>query len=420
MERKFIKGGAFIWLLLGAVMLMAPGCQKQVTYVIGGYGWKANYMDLDGYVATDGADKVKTQYNLANTYIGTEAKWVSYMSGQKDPKPFDCGGCHTTGFAADGSTPEGYAGSGACKGCHQQIFDSLAETGHQHALNPVSGAAPEYPAFCPGVEGPENFTFGTTPDQTKLFELKGIQGQWVEANIGCEACHGPAKSHVSSPPTVKPSLDEARAACGRCHISGEKVDGIEQADNIISVDGDLINSCQEWEEWQASPHNSPGGPACATCHNPHASTRYGDTAATDGRRVYQNEDCLKCHPGVTIGQNMASLLCIDCHMPYAAKLAVSKGIIGKEGNYAYVGDVRSHQFKINTAAASPNAFYNTDRTAVQLDANGKVPGLTVTLVCQPCHSPGGIKPHGLPAATPYTFDELKQKALLVHAAQPKS
>ena len=60
---------------------------------------------------------------------------------------------------------------------------------------------------------------------------------------------------------------------------------------------------------------------------------------------------------VTIGQNMSSLLCIDCHMPYAAKLAVSKGIIGKEGNYAYVGDVRSHQFKINAAAASPNAFF---------------------------------------------------------------
>jgi hypothetical protein len=106
-------------------------------------------------------------------------------------------------------------------------------------------------------------------------------------------------------------------------------------------------------------------------------------------------------------------------MPYAAKLAVSKGIIGKEGNYAYVGDVRSHQFKINAAAASPNVFYNPDRTAVQLDAEGKAPGLTVTLVCQPCHSPGGIKPHGLPAATPYTFDELKQKATQVHAQQPK-
>jgi hypothetical protein len=102
-------------------------------------------------------------------------------------------------------------------------------------------------------------------------------------------------------------------------------------------------------------------------------------------------------------------------MPYAAKSAVSKGIIGKEGNYSYVGDVRSHQFKINAAAESPNAFFNPDRTAVQLDANGKVPGLTLNFVCQPCHSSGGIRPHLLPAATPYTFNELKVFAPQVHA-----
>jgi len=419
MGRKFVKSGSFIFLLLGAVILMAAGCQKQVTHVIGGFGWKAHYMDQDGYVATDGVDNVKTQYNLANTYIGTEAKWVSYESGQKNPKPFDCGRCHTTGFTAGSSPAEGYAGSGACKTCHSQIFDAFTETGHQHALNPVNGAAPAYPDFCPGVEAPDKFTFGTTPDQSKLFDLKGIQGQWIEANVGCEACHGPSQNHAGSPASIKPSLTEARAACSKCHISGEQVDGIEQADNIISVDGDLINATQEWEEWQASPHNTAGGPDCATCHNPHATTIYGDKAATDGRRVYQNQDCLKCHPGVTIIQNMASLLCIDCHMPYAAKLAVSKGIIGKEGNYAYVGDVRAHQFKINAAAESPNAFFNADRTAVQLDANGKAPGLTLNLVCQPCHSPGGLKPHGLPAATPYTFDELKQKATQVHAQQPK-
>jgi hypothetical protein len=416
MMSKFAKGWSLLCLLLGACFLMAPGCQKQVTYVIGGFGWKANYLDLDGYVATDGVDNVNTQYNLANGFIGTESKFVAYESGQKDPKLFDCGGCHTTGYAPDDSTPEGYAGSGACITCHSQIFNSFAESGHQHILNAVNGAAPDYPAFCPGVEAPEKFTFGTTPGQTKIFDLPGIQGQWVEANVGCEACHGPSKDHAGNPAGVKPSITAAREACRTCHISGRMNDGIEQADNIISTNGDLINYRQEWEEWQASPHNTADGPDCATCHNPHATTIYGDRAQTDGRRVYENGDCLTCHPGVSISQNMASLLCIDCHMPYAGKLAVSKNIIGKEGNYMYVGDVRSHQFRINAVAASPNAFFTADRTAVQLDASGKVMGLTVNFVCQPCHSPGGIRPHGLPAATPYTFDELKQKAPLVHAA----
>ena len=103
--------------------------------------------------------------------------------------------------------------------------------------------------------------------------------------MGCEACHGPARDHAQNSSGVKPSPDAARAACGTCHISGEVVDGIEQADNIISTNGDLINYRQEWEEWQASPHNTAGGPDCATCHNPHATTMYGDKANRRQARV---------------------------------------------------------------------------------------------------------------------------------------
>jgi mono/diheme cytochrome c family protein len=102
-------------------------------------------------------------------------------------------------------------------------------------------------------------------------------------------------------------------------------------------------------------------------------------------------------------------------MPYAAKSATSKLIIGKEGNYNYVGDIRSHQFKINAGAASANTFFNSDRTAVQLDSAGKVLGVTLNFTCAQCHSKGGITPHGLPPATEYTFDELKIFAPQVHA-----
>jgi hypothetical protein len=421
MGNKHMKGSSFICLLLGAVVLMAPGCQrKQAIYVIGGYGWMARFIDQDGNVITDGVDRTKSQYNLANELIGTSAQFVAYKTDQAEPKTYDCGACHTTGFTPEGEPPDtDYVGSTTCIGCHQSsnpfIVNSFKEHGHQFKLNVVNEAPPVYPDFCSGVpEPPDKFTFGTTPPPEDLFTLPGIQGQWVEPNVGCEACHGPGKEHQANPAGVKPP-GEPQTACGKCHITGPQVNGVPQEDGVIEADGNLMLQSQEWEEWEASPHNATGGPQCATCHNPHASTIHDDKAKGDGRRVYRNLDCLKCHPGIKIGLGMFNLMCIDCHMPYAAKSAVSKGIIGKEGNYSYVGDVRSHQFKINAAAESPNAFFNPDRTAVQLDANGKVPGLTLNFVCQPCHSSGGIRPHLLPAATPYTFNELKVFAPQVHA-----
>ncbi|MCX5895679.1 MAG: hypothetical protein NTZ51_07615 [Proteobacteria bacterium] len=421
MGRKY-KGWSLICLILGAFVLMGLGCPKKAIYVIGGYGWGAHFMDKDGYIATDGVNGVNTQYNLANSLIGTPAKFVAYEPDQQDPKPYDCGGCHTTGFTKEGDSPASdYVGSGTCIGCHSvshgDIVRAYQESGHQYMLNAVNGGPPTLP-FSEVPEPPEKFTWDTTPGNSDLFSLPGIQGQWKERNIGCEACHGPGAEHAANT-SKKPSLDTAKAACSKCHIMGTPVDGVEKADGIIEADGNLITYRQEWEEWNASPHNTAGGPDCSYCHNPHATTIYGDTAKIDGRRVYKNEDCTtsNCHPGVTIGFNMTNLMCIDCHMPKAATLAVSRLIIGKEGNYNYVGDIRSHQFKINAAADSANAFFNTDRSAVQLDSNGKVPGLTLNFTCAQCHSKGGIMPHGLPAATEYSFDELKTFAPQVHAKQ---
>jgi len=49
-----------------------------------------------------------------------------------------------------------------------------------------------------------------------------------------------------------------------------------------------------------------------------------------------------------------------------------------------------------------------------VDNQGNVLGLTMNFACQQCHSTGGITPRGLPAATPYTFDECTDFAPLIH------
>lgn len=419
MSSSYGKRWFMLFLFLGAFFFMGLSCQpRQVVYVIGGYGWMAQFMDQNGNIATNGVDGVNTQYNLENMLIKEQAGFVAYEPDQQEPKPYDCGSCHTTGFSKAGEpAAEGYAGSDSCRGCHsntdRDIIDGFSESGHQHIINRVSDAPPELP-FSEVPAPPDTFSFGKSSDYNTT-ELPGIKGQWVEKNIGCEACHGPSADHVADIKNIKPSLEIARTACSKCHIRGTPdSDGMETVDNVIATDGNLIKYRQEWEEWNASPHNAEGGPDCADCHNPHATSKYGDRAKINGRNVYTNDDCLRCHAGLTIGLGMSNLMCIDCHMPNAVKAAYGYPIIGAEGNYAYVADQRSHQFKINTEN-NASEFFDKNKN-VRLDSNGKVLGLTLNLVCQPCHSANGLQPHGLPAAEPLTFLELQAKSSEIHNA----
>lgn len=108
-----------------------PGYQWQdILTVIGGYRWKARFIDQHGYLITG----EHAQYNFADPTLDKPDNWVAYQQGQQD-KPYDCGGCHTTGYHSDG----------------------VVET------------------------------------------LPGIKGTWSETGIGCENCHGPGADHIKQP-----------------------------------------------------------------------------------------------------------------------------------------------------------------------------------------------------------------------------
>ncbi len=132
-----------------------------ISYVIGGYNWKARFMDKEGYIITglpgtrgDGNTDYVSQYNFANPIVGNEAGWVAYHSG--DEKPYSCGPCHTTGYDPD--TP---------------------------------------------TEG-----------------MPGIVGSWAEPGITCERCHGPGSLHVDNPRGVALTIDRDAELCGECHLRG--------------------------------------------------------------------------------------------------------------------------------------------------------------------------------------------------------
>ena len=123
---------------------------NDISYIIGGFGWKARFMDSEGYILT--GDSIR-QYNLAKSYLGLEAHWIGYDPKEAPRKPYTCGSCHTTGWVATGEN-----------GPHQD-------------------------------------------------SLPGIYGTWVEPGVRCEACHGPAKDHTLDPTNVKPPKTENCADC---------------------------------------------------------------------------------------------------------------------------------------------------------------------------------------------------------------
>jgi hypothetical protein len=129
---------------------------KDILYVIGGYNWKARFVDQEGYIITDepgksGNTEYLNQWNFANKLLGKSAGWVTYKSGT-EKLPYDCGSCHTTGY-----------------------------------------------------------------DPNAVNELPGIVGTWAQEGIRCEECHGPGSLHASNPRGFAMKVSRDSEECGKCH-----------------------------------------------------------------------------------------------------------------------------------------------------------------------------------------------------------
>ena len=105
-----------------------------ISYVIGGYNWKARFIDQDGFIIT-GDEDATTQYNFYNPDLDMGDDWVVYHAGEEIP--YDCGSCHTTGFSPQGNQDglPGLVGTWAeagiqCEECHGP--------GSAHIQHPIS------------------------------------------------------------------------------------------------------------------------------------------------------------------------------------------------------------------------------------------------------------------------------------------
>ena len=229
-----------------------------------------------------------------------------------------------------------YAGSSACQPCHTDVYNSWKSSKHAGMFKP----APDTPPLCSGC----HTTGMGDPEQTSK-----------EDDVGCEACHGPGGSHITSGGAADKIVSANSAdICGRCHSGNQSGDsgrwmtvyqpGMSLSDiaglKLIPVDPEKlpppvtdIHPSLTYNMWLASGHGkSPnrkiqikgkdwtGTISCVACHNPHNSDNPSQLAMKPeklctachfqesvlrGRGAKGIEETKSLHPAIP---------CISCHM----------------------------------------------------------------------------------------------------------
>jgi hypothetical protein len=105
------------------------------------------------------------------------------------------------------SSAEAYAGSKACRSCHEPIYQIWSKTRHAKAWATLEFDGHDADPDCAGCHS-------VGIESTGGFLIKERTPHLT--NVGCESCHGPGTNHVARPREVPmPSIGEA--SCQPCH-----------------------------------------------------------------------------------------------------------------------------------------------------------------------------------------------------------
>ncbi len=185
-----------------------------ISYVIGGYNWKARFIDQDGFIITGDADAT-TQYNFYNEELDMGDSWVAYHAGEE--KPYNCGTCHTTGYSSIGNQDNrpGLIGTWAfggiqCEECHG--------AGSLHANNPITidmkvDRDAKACGICHsrGAIEAVDASGGFIQHHEQYEEL--FQGKHV--TIDCVVCHDPHEGVIQ---LRQEGVQTTRTTCENCHF----------------------------------------------------------------------------------------------------------------------------------------------------------------------------------------------------------
>jgi Collagen triple helix repeat (20 copies)/Cytochrome c554 and c-prime len=264
-----------------------------ISYVVGGYNWKALFVDQDGFVVTGDA----AQYNLPNDDLDIGDDWIAYHPGEE--QPYDCGACHTTGYSVEGNQDgmTGMVGTFAaesvqCEACHGP---GSLHVNNPYSFKPLINRDSEACSACHvrgGVEGVSTADgFIQHHDQYEdLFPSK-------HAVLDCVQCHDP---HTGVVQLEMAGEQTTRTECQDCHLNEAKFQGndvvhsrirvrcvechmpkiIQTAvgnpeqftgdmrTHMVRIDPDLIEQFVETDDGLVSEASLALNSACRHCHNP--------------------------------------------------------------------------------------------------------------------------------------------------------
>lgn len=262
--------------------------RSEVYRVIGGFRWKALFLDREGYLLTaDGGGPGRTQFNLAGR------RWMDFRPGER--VPYDCGPCHTTGYEPEGRQEglPGISGTWAldgvqCESCHGPGA-SHARTGSAADIRDGGQGC----GTCHGRPSPHGIPLEgvflapyTEVDQLRLGAMGGL---------ACTVCHDPHRSGAAGLRKACESCHErvaleyrgslmskARVRCVDCHMPPA---GIVAQGDPESVRGDLRSHLFRIDHHLVFPKRvvdgrnfNPGalgiGQVCTQCHDTHESRQW--------------------------------------------------------------------------------------------------------------------------------------------------
>lgn len=320
-----------------------PMSYADVSYVIGGYGWKARWIDLDGFIITSDTN----QYNFENE------SWSAYHATDVD-KPFNCGNCHTTGW---------------------QHYDETLNANRQDDLPGMDGTFALAGIQCESCHGAALLHVVTqdAADVTKVASQRTtadfLSGAAFTQPVACGECHTRDGEHdypsyVSGYETATGLTDQLG---GRIIAKGGLAQHHEQQDEFLAIDPDNVLA--------GSTRNNIGSSMwqCTTCHDPHTTTKFENDPANTSSGPGIRMDCTACHAQSFSVPVHASVDCITCHMPKLAKSAITTG---PNAAGRTLGDIKSHIFTIDLST--------TDQLTA--DEAFMYPWITPDFACGTCHA----------------------------------